>query len=194
MFEWLFGNKQSAHNRLKYPELKESDFEEVIEYKSALMHQSLSVLRNKNSYILVLPINAQVFEITLANARTLNTDVVEASYFRGCCAECAKRRGRWFSLTGRDKRFPLLDINYDCSCTGIDYDPVIPGVSVPDYDPSNEKKYIIHFNRPMTDDRTQKELKTYNKTIEDFKTEFLRCTNSNNPEIDFRIKVCTLTK
>ncbi|MBQ9898516.1 MAG: hypothetical protein IJM44_03560 [Ruminococcus sp.] len=103
-----------------------------------------------------VPLNEEVQEINLKNAEKLETDLVEASYFNGCCGECAKYRGRWFSISGNDKRFPKMPVNYGCTCSGIDFSPVIFGVSEPTWcDESTDM--IAYSNRPFVDDRTEEE-------------------------------------
>lgn len=94
--------------------------------------------------------------ILLGDADLLDTDLVEASYFRGCCGECAKYRKRWFSISGKDKRFPKMPVDYGCTCSGIDFSPVIYGISEPTY--ADEIDDIIEFsNRPFVDDRDDEE-------------------------------------
>ena len=98
------------------------------------------------------------------NLRELDTDLVEASYIRCCCAECAKYRERVYSVSGRDRRFPklpdaLLAGDHDC---GIMLWPFIDGVN--SMRTRNEKdlegKAIIKYsNRPFVDDRTPEELR-----------------------------------
>ena len=105
-------------------------------------------------------IKEDIMRINLETAKDLGTDLVEASYHRGCCAECAKYRGRWFSISGNDKRFPKMPVNYGCTCSGIDFSPVIYGISEPAY--SDEINDIIEFsNRPFVDDRDDDEKRTY---------------------------------
>ena len=94
----------------------------------------------------------------------LGTDLVEATYFFGCCSVCAKFRGRWFSITGKDNRFPKKPIINNCMCSGLDFNPVFIGISEPTY-----KEYfrpnddIISFsNRPFIDDRSEREMEYYN--------------------------------
>lgn len=98
--------------------------------------------------------------MSLENAKELGTDLVEASYHRGCCGECAKYRGRWFSISGKDKRFPKMPVDYGCTCEGIDFSPVIYGISEPTY--ADEIEDIIEYsNRPFVDDRTEEEKKIF---------------------------------
>lgn len=101
----------------------------------------------------------KVAEINLKNAKELGTDLVQASYHLGCCSECAKYRGRVFSISGKDKRFPKMPRNYGCTCQGITFSPFIYGIdklTVGDFD------VIEYSNRPFIDDRTPKELEEYN--------------------------------
>lgn len=98
--------------------------------------------------------------INLENAKELGTDLVEADYFRGCCGECAKYRKRWFSISGKDKRFPKMPVDYGCTCSGIDFSPVIYGISEPTY--ADEIEDIIEYsNRPFVDDRSEEEIKIF---------------------------------
>lgn len=102
-----------------------------------------------------------VMQKNLKIAEELDTDLVEASYFRGCCGECAKYRGRWFSISGKDKRFPKMPADYACTCIGIDFSPVIFGLSEPRL--SDEIDDIIAYsNRPFVDDRNDEELEIFN--------------------------------
>lgn len=119
-------------------------------------------------------LNGKTDSINLHNAKTLKTDLVEASYSLACCSECAKYRGRVFSISGKDKRFPIKPKQVDCSCSGITFFPFVYGASEPivnDY--LNRKVDIIKFsNRPFIDDRTPKEKKDfeeYSKYLEDQK-------------------------
>ncbi len=108
-------------------------------------------------------LNNKVDEINLRNAHILNTDLVEADYFFGCCSECAKYRGRVFSISGQDKRFPKKPELINCTCGGITFFPFIYGISTPiisDY--INKKVDIIKFsNRPFVDDRTERDLQAF---------------------------------
>lgn len=114
--------------------------------------------------------NSQVYKKIIEDAALLETDLVEATNELACCAECAKYRGRWFSISGKDKRFPKIPINCNCNCQGISFYPVIYGISKPTYCP--KKVNIIEYsNRPFTDDRTKKEKKDYNMWLKQMKNE-----------------------
>lgn len=102
----------------------------------------------------------EICQINIRNAKSLGTDLVEADYFKGCCSECAKYRGRWFSISGKDRRFPKMPVNYGCTCQGIEFSPVIYGVSEPIYCPKS-RNIIEYSNRPFIDDRSKKEKADY---------------------------------
>ncbi|MDE7390705.1 MAG: phage minor capsid protein [Lachnospiraceae bacterium] len=96
----------------------------------------------------------------MENAESLDTDLVEADYFLGCCGECAKYRGRWFSISVKDKRFPKMPVDYGCTCSGLDFYPTIYGISEPIYCPENVD-IIMYSNRPFVDDRSEQEKADY---------------------------------
>lgn len=119
-------------------------------------------------------LNSLLDDINLNNAHKMGTDLVEADYSFGCCSECAKYRGRVFSISGNDKRFPIKPEDINCSCTGITFYPFFYGISEPTVnDYLNRKVDIIKFsNRPFIDDRTvteKKNFEEYLKRIEDQK-------------------------
>ena len=107
---------------------------------------------------------------TSAGAEIPANDLVEASYFLGCCGECAKYRGRWFSVSGRDKRFPKKPDDYVCTCPGLTFYPVIFGISVPGCCPE-DTDIIAYSNRPFVDDRSDEEKKTYEMSLKEIENE-----------------------
>lgn len=85
-------------------------------------------------------------------------DLVEISYHTACCEECAKYRGRVFSVYGKDKRFPKLPSNIPNCCNlwpySYSYDFNEPQAC--------QKKHIIRYsNRPFTDNRKPNEIIDY---------------------------------
>lgn len=114
--------------------------------------------------------NNQVYKKIIEDATSLGTDLVEATRELACCAECAKYRGRWFSISGKDKRFPKMPINYGCTCQGINFFPVIYGISEPTYC-SKSMNIIEYSNRPFIDDRKSKEKKDYNMWLKQMENE-----------------------
>lgn len=105
-------------------------------------------------------INKQVDKINMRNAKNLDTKLGEADYFLGCCPECAKYRGRIFSITGKDKRFPKKPAKYGCTCQGLTFSPFIYGVDEPMHYPKGVD-IISYSNRPFVDDRSDSEKETY---------------------------------
>ena len=97
------------------------------------------------------------------NLHQFKTDLVEASYIRCCCAECAKYRERVYSVSGKDKRFPvlpdyLLSGEHDC---GIQLFPFIYDVNsmrTRDGRDLRGMQIVKYSNRPFIDDRTPDEL------------------------------------
>lgn len=124
--------------------------------------------------------------INLSSAHQLGTDLMEASYFDGCCSECAKYRGRWFSISGKDKRFPKMPYNYPCSCQGIDFSPVILGSSEPLYCPRSVN-IIAWSNRPFIDDRTSVERAAHQHYIDSIIFENVK----QQDKLDYE-KLCSL--
>lgn len=120
----------------------------------------LEIICNETKDQMIKRWNKQAIEMNLEVAKDLETDLVEASYHRGCCGECAKYRGRWFSISGKDKRFPKMPVDYGCACSGIDFSPVIYGTSEPAYCPEN-MDIISYSNRPFIDDRDEEETEIY---------------------------------
>lgn len=110
----------------------------------------------------------QLREIDLSNAKKLGTDLLEAGYVLSCCEQCAKYRGRWFSISGRDRNFPKLPNLYECECFGLIFHPVIAGISEPGVETWFKKKVNIikYSNRPYVDDRSEEEKENLRKYIE----------------------------
>lgn len=92
------------------------------------------------------------------NAEKIGTDLVEVSWTSVCCEICGKYRGRIFSISGRDKRFPKFPDDF-CLCCGLSAYPIIEGVSVPLY--SDPDHIVEEAQRPFIDTRTPDEIKAY---------------------------------
>lgn len=93
-----------------------------------------------------------------------NTDLVEASYIRACCPECAKYRNRVYSMSGHDKRFPRLPdaLYYNDHDCGIILHPFIYKVNKLEKGHTGKKVNVIrHSNRPFVDDRSSQERADY---------------------------------
>lgn len=61
-----------------------------------------------NGIILPTTIADACFEITLMNCKSMKTDLIESSENIRECAVCAMYTRRIFSISGKDKRFPVL--------------------------------------------------------------------------------------
>lgn len=125
--------------------------------------------------------DSQIQQTLINNAKSLETDLVEADYFKGCCGECAKYRGRWFSISGRDKRFPKMPVDYGCTCGGLTFYPVIYGASEPDHCPKN-KDIIEYSNRPFIDDRSKKEKEIFQHDVDSEAFEEIKCKDKEDYE------------
>ncbi len=99
-------------------------------------------------------------ERSFATARELGTDLVEVSWIDACCEVCGKYRGRIFSISGRDRRFPKLPADFCLDC-GLCAYPIIEGVSVPMY--SDPEHMVEEARRPFVDTRTPDEVKAYSE-------------------------------
>lgn len=99
-------------------------------------------------------------ERSFATARELGTDLVEVSWIDVCCEVCGKYRGRIFSISGRDRRFPKFPADFCLDC-GLCAYPIIEGVSVPMY--SNPEHMVEEARRPFVDTRTLDEVKAYSE-------------------------------
>lgn len=98
------------------------------------------------------------------NAQPFNTDLVEISYVAACCPVCGRYRGRIFSVTGKDTRFPKLPADFHKGCGLIAF-PFIFGVQEPQY--CKSKDIIAYNNRPFRDTRTAEEKANYNLILQE---------------------------
>lgn len=107
----------------------------------------------------------------LSQLRQFGDDLVCFDDFgTGCCSECATFRGRVYSVSGNDRRFPKLpayamehgNFHHGCRCTmsvWLGYDDTVRyrGEAV---------NAIEASNRPWTDDRTPEEIAAYEKYLQ----------------------------
>lgn len=106
-----------------------------------------------------------------SQCRALKTDLVAAVYVGCCCSECAKYRGRIYSLKGKDRRFPLFPKHFlnQHSC-GLTLTPFIWGInslSVEDGKCLRDDALIQYSNRPFEDFRTKEEVRLYEDRVEE---------------------------
>lgn len=108
-----------------------------VDYASGVKHHADVAVRRA----LLTGVSQMTGQIAEHNADELDTDVVEVDAHSGARPDHAEWQGRWYSLHGRDKRYPLLaDATGYGTVTGLkgancrhDFYPVIPGISVPTY-------------------------------------------------------------
>lgn len=101
------------------------------------------------------------FKTTLANARKLKTDLLEADYPSPTDEKTAIYRGRIYSISGQDTRFPKLP--KDIFNTEISFYPFVYGASEPLY--CKPGKEIQFSNRPFEDDRSSNEKAEYDNLL-----------------------------
>lgn len=107
--------------------------------------------------------DSEYVHFTLDNAKKLNTDLLEADYPEPASDIEAKYRGRIFSISGKDKRFPQLP--KDIFETRLGLYPFIFGISEPLYCPPGQE--IAFSNRPFVDDRDQDEIQAFDAIIKE---------------------------
>lgn len=94
------------------------------------------------------------------------TDLVSTTYSHCCCTECAKYRGRVFSVSGDDARFPklpeyLLFGGHGCNISVIPFLSGLSGLQTSDRKIITASKIIAYSNRPFIDDRTEEEVHNF---------------------------------
>lgn len=96
-------------------------------------------------------------------AQSDHTDLVEVSWAETCCPICGKYRGRIFSLSGADPRFPKFPSDFCVDC-GLSVFPFHEGISRPMY--SSPSHWIEDNQRPLVDNRTAAEKDAYLQRIQ----------------------------
>lgn len=105
-----------------------------------------------------------------------DTDLVEVSWVSGCCETCGKYRGRIFSLTGRDRRFPRFPSDF-CEKCGLTYFPFY-GISEPQFTKKQGAALIREMSKPFVDTRTAQDLRNYKEILDTLKAEEVKMINS----------------
>jgi len=87
-------------------------------------------------------------------------DLVYVNYVGITCELCAKYQGRVYSISGRDPRFPKLEVRppYHSHC--------VHSISawIEEYTPADEvERMIRQSNRPFTDNRTEANIRRYER-------------------------------
>ena len=102
-----------------------------------------------------------LLEISINNAKKIGTDLLESDFPKPTDSKTAMYRGRIFSISGKDTRFPKLPD--DITDTELMLSPFVFGVSEPMYCKSG--KEIEFSNKPFKDTRSSKEKNEYNEII-----------------------------
>jgi tetratricopeptide (TPR) repeat protein len=95
-------------------------------------------------------------------------DVVETNETAFVCSECAKYTKRRFSISGKNKKYPILpkylmEKSHEHKYCGIIVYPVLDNVSEPAW---NYKGDFIKFcNRPFADERTNEQKELFDKEV-----------------------------
>jgi hypothetical protein len=98
---------------------------------------------------------------TILQVQELGYDLVKISEHPGACPICQKYQGRVYSISGKDLRFPKLDIAFSSGYANIHpncrhtLEPYIPEFN-------DVNKDIVNSNRPFTEpDRNDRQVQTY---------------------------------
>ena len=164
---------------------------QFVDYASGVRnHVDVAVRR-----ALLTGVSQMTGEISLHNAGELDTDVVEVSAHAGARPDHAEWQGRWYSLTGKDRRYPLLaDVTGYGSVEGLkgancrhDFYPVIPDVSVPAY--TDEQLKNIDPEPVEIDGKTytlyeaQQKQRAYERAIRKTKREIIAADASGDSDM-----------
>ena len=106
-------------------------------------------------------------DMAIRNAKILNTDLLEADFLKPADSKTAMYRGRIFSISGKDNRFPKLPD--DILETELTLSPFVYGASEPLY--CKPGKEIEFSNRPFKDTRSSKEKAEYNEMVQKIQEE-----------------------
>ena len=108
--------------------------------------------------------NCTAFERTIESCRKFNNDLIIAMPHNTMCGICSAYTERIYSISGKDKRFPVLPkdvftyggFHEGCSCSfGVYFD----GVSSFPY----HSNPLVWSNRPFEDNRTKEQIELYEK-------------------------------
>ena len=97
-------------------------------------------------------------------AKKLKTDLLEADYPEPASKMEAIFRGRIYSISGKDKRFPILP-EKEVESTRLEFYPFSYGHSQPSY--CKPSQAISYSNRPYIDDRDDNEKVEYGKIVQE---------------------------
>lgn len=129
----------------------------------------------------------QHFQAAISRANLMGYDLLEIPYSPCTCEVCAKYMGRYYSISGNDKRFPSLpkewlersQIHEGCHCSFFpslysDGKKMDKWVFDENDEPKQEQVDIIESsNRPFVDDRSEAAKIRYERSVEKRQTEEL---------------------
>lgn len=113
----------------------------------------------------------KAFQYTISHCKDLGTDLVQVKAHTFMCSICAKHSNRYYSISGRDIRFPKLPkvfwkyggFHDGCRC---EVHPVFYPASKPTLTNGDNyispKDIIKYSHRPRLDRRTDDEIRAYN--------------------------------
>lgn len=98
---------------------------------------------------------------TIKQVQELGYDLVKMSEHPGACPICQKYEGRVYSISGKDNRFPKLDVAFNNGYANIH--PRCKHVLTPYIEAFNDvSKDIVNSNRPFKEpDKTDKRVQAY---------------------------------
>lgn len=99
-----------------------------------------------------------------------NTDIVSTNETYSVCDECAKYTKRYFSISGKNRKYPklpeyLLHKSEEHKYCSITLYPVLEEVSVPAWDYTGD--FVKYCNRPFVDERTKKQKEAFEKDVKE---------------------------
>lgn len=99
-----------------------------------------------------------------------NTDIVSTNETYSVCDECAKYTKRYFSISGKSKKYPklpeyLLHKSEEHKYCSITLYPVLDEISVPAWDYKGD--FIKYCNRPFVDERTKEQKEAFERDVKE---------------------------
>ncbi len=113
-------------------------------------------------------ITVSALEKMLFDCKSMRTDLVISSDIIRVCRECSKYARRIFSISGKDKRFPVLPAYFKLDLPEHNYCfsefyPFKLGASEPDW--KYKGTIIAWCNRPFGDERTREQKSNYRNWV-----------------------------
>lgn len=124
--------------------------------------------RKINQYFNENDLNVLVYKKTLSDCKSMKTDLIVTSDIFRTCGECAKYAKRIFSISGKDKRFPVfphyfgLQLQEHAYCINS-FHPFFLEYSEPHW---HYKGTLIEWsNRPFIDERSKEQKKDFKDRV-----------------------------